>query len=238
MNNLSNIDIKTLEEHNISITKDVINKINNGYPLQYIVGDVNFYGYNFKVNEDVLIPRFETEQLIEHVLNKKIEINSVLDICSGSGVIGITMALKTNASVDMLEISSKAVEVCKHNIDLHHLNDKVRIINDDLFKYNIMDNYDLIISNPPYLTHQDNVSSNTRFEPDIALYSNDDNIKYYKYIIDQVSNFHNWKLIAFEIGETEGNDIINYAKDHGLTNIYCLKDYNNCDRFIFIEKNE
>ncbi len=238
MNNLSNIDIKTLNDHNIPITEEIIDQINNGYPIPYIVGDVNFYGYTFKVSEDVLIPRFETEQLIEHVLNKNIKFNHVLDLCSGSGAIGITLALKTNALVDMVEISPKAVAIANENVLLHHLDNKVVINNTDLFTYEIADNYDLIISNPPYLTHQDNVSPNTRFEPDIALYSDDDSIKYYKYIIDQISNLHNWKLVAFEIGETEGNDIIKYANEHGLTNVYCLKDYNDCDRFIFIEKTE
>ena len=238
MNNLSDIDKKTLEEHNIVITPDLINKINNGYPVQYIVGDVNFYGYQFKVSEDVLIPRFETEQLIEQVLKKKNNFNNVIDLCSGSGVIGITMALETNAKVDMVELSKDAIEIANENIKLHQLEDKVNIINADIFNYKIMDNYDLIISNPPYLTHDDAVSPNTRFEPEIALYSDVDPIRFYKRIIDEVLNLKKWQLVAFEIGENESNAIINYANLKGLHNVYCLKDYNECDRFIFIEKNE
>ena len=238
MNNLSDIDKKTLEEHNIVITPALINQINNGYPVQYIVGDVNFYGYQFKVSEDVLIPRFETEQLIEQVLKKKNNFNNVIDLCCGSGVIGITMALETNAKVDMVELSKDAIEIAKENIKLHQLEDKVNIINADIFNYKILDNYDLIISNPPYLTHDDAVSPNTRFEPEMALYSDVDPIRFYKRIIDEVLNLKKWQLVAFEIGENESNAIINYANLKGLHNVYCLKDYNECDRFIFIEKNE
>ena len=238
MNNLSDIDKKTLEEHNIVITPYLISQINNGYPVQYIVGDVNFYGYQFKISEDVLIPRFETEQLIEQVLKKKDNFNNVIDLCSGSGVIGITMALETNAKVDMVELSKDAIEIAKENIKLHQLEDKVNIINADIFNYKILDNYDLIISNPPYLTHDDAVSPNTRFEPEMALYSDVDPIRFYKRIIDEVLNLKKWQLVAFEIGENESNAIINYANLKGLHNVYCLKDYNECDRFIFIEKNE
>ena len=238
MNKLSDIDIKTLKEHNVSITKDLIDKINAGYPLQYIVGDVNFYGYPFKVSEDVLIPRFETEQLIEQVLKKRINFNNVIDLCSGSGVIGITIALETNAKVDMVELSNDAIEIAKDNVKIHKIEDKINIINADIFNYEIEDKYDLIISNPPYLTHQDDISPNTRFEPEMALYSDVDPIRFYKRIIDQVANLKKWQLVAFEIGEEESQDIIHYANHKGLHNIYCIKDYNERDRFVFIEKNE
>ena len=236
MNNLSNLDINTLKEHNIPITEELLTKLNDGYPLQFIVGDAIFYGYKYFVNENVLIPRFETEQLIEKIINKNIKFNKVLDLCSGSGAIGLTIANLTNASVDMVELSHEANEVCMNNIKYHDLEEKVNLIETDLFKYNINDDYDLIISNPPYLTHQDNVSSNTRFEPDMALYSDDDPIKYYKYIIDQVTKLNNYKLVAFEIGEEEANDIILYANSKKINNIYVEKDYNDKDRFIFIEK--
>ena len=236
MNNLSDLDINTLKEHNILITNELLTKLNDGYPLQYVVGDAIFYGYKYFVNENVLIPRFETEQLIEQVLNKNLKINRVLDLCSGSGVIGLTLANLTNASVDMVEVSHEANEVCKRNIKLHHLEDKINLIEQDLFKYQIADCYDLIISNPPYLTHQDKVSPNTRFEPDMALYSDEDPIKYYKYIIDQVALLNNYKLVAFEIGEEEADDIILYAKSKNINNISVKKDYNDKDRFIFILK--
>lgn len=236
MNNLKPIDIKILEEHNISLTEEVLNKINNGYPIQYLVGDTEFYGYPFLVNENVLIPRFETEQLVEKVLSKiDFKVNKVLDICSGSGVIGITLNKKLNCSTDLLEKSHSANEVAKKNIELNQVSD-VNIIEADLFNYSIKDEYDLIISNPPYLTTTDPVDPNTRFEPEMALYSNDDNIKYYKYIIDQAIKLNNWHLIAFEIGETEKHAIIEYAKSKGLNHIYGEVDYNNKDRFIFITK--
>ena len=236
MNNLKPIDLKILEEHNIELNDEVLDKIKSGYPIQYLVGDTEFYGYPFFVNENVLIPRFETEQLIEKVLSKiDFKVNKALDICSGSGAIGITLTKKLNCATDLLELSSKANEVAKRNIKLNEVNN-VSIIETDLFKYDIPDNYDLIISNPPYLTISDPVDPNTRFEPDMALYANDDNIQFYKYIIDQIVKLNKWQLVAFEIGETEKDAIIAYALSKGLTNIIGEVDYNNKDRFIFITR--
>lgn len=234
---LTNLDKKTLSDNNIELTKEIEDKLNDGYPLQYLVGNTNFYGYDFKVNEHVLIPRFETEQLIERTIKKvNFKINHALDICSGSGAIGITFSKELDIPVDLLEIFHEANAVCKENILINNANCK--IIEKDLFNYQIEDKYELIISNPPYLTHEDDVDSNTRFEPNIALYSDDDSIKYYKYIIDQLPNLKNWKLISFEIGESQARKIIDYAKSKNIVNVYSEKDYNDKDRFIFIVKSE
>lgn len=234
MNSLSKLDIDTLNEYHIPITEELINKVNDGYPIQYIVGNANFYGYLFKVNESVLIPRFETELLVEKIINKiNFPINKAIDLCSGSGIIGITLSKKLNINVDMLELSKDAIEVLKDNVNnLQVIN--TNIIEEDIFKYNIPDEYELIVANPPYLTLNDDVNPNTRFEPSMALYSNGDGIKFYKRIINQLPSLKKWQLVAFEIGENQANDIINYAHSLNINNIHVEQDYTNRDRYIFI----
>ena len=229
--NISDGLIKNVDE----ILKDV--EKSRTYPIQYIVGNVDFYGYNFIVNESVLIPRFETEELVENTIyyikkyfNDKV---SVLDLCTGSGCIGITLKKELpNIEVTLSDISEKALKVAKENIG--KLN--IKLIKSDILK-TINDKYDVIISNPPYISYDEEIMPIVKNnEPNIALYAKNNGLQFYEEILKNCKKNLNEKyLIAFEIGEKQANSIINIANKY-LQNIQVIvkKDLQNRDRMIFI----
>ncbi len=225
------------------ISKSKINSIlklvekSKTYPVQYIVGNVNFYGYEYFVNENVLIPRFETEELVENTIqlikkkyNKPV---SILDLCTGSGCIGLTLKRElNNVDITLSDISKKALEVVK--INKKELD--VKIIESDLLN-NINDKYDVIISNPPYISYDEEIMDIVKNnEPKEALYAPDNGLYYYDKILSNIKKNLNKKfIIAFEIGEKQANsikEIINKYLDN--VNVIVKKDLQGRDRMIFI----
>lgn len=210
-----------------------------GIPVQYIVGNVDFYGNIFKVNKNVLIPRFETEELVEKTINyineyfdKKIDI---VDIGTGSGCIAITLKKNLDCNVDAVDISPLALEVAKENA-------KYLDVDINFLEGNLLDplnkKYDVIISNPPYIKENDEevmeiVKNN---EPHIALYAKNDGLACYEEILKNANKYLNEKsIIAFEIGYKQGSSIKQIAKEYFPDAIIKLeKDLQNKDRFIFI----
>ncbi len=236
---LNHLD-EIIGEENIIKYKKCIDAVLNNKPLQYIIGRVNFYGNEFIVNENVLIPRFETEELVEHTirfveehfLNKNL---SVIDLGCGSGVIGITLKKKLpTLSVTCLDISEKALEVTRENAK--SLGADINIVLGDMLN-NINDKFDIIISNPPYIKLDEEVEAIVKDnEPYLALFADQDGLKYYRQILEKVKdNLKEKFLIAFEIGMTQKDDITNIANEY-LENIEikCLKDLSNKDRMLFI----
>ncbi len=226
----------------IELYKQEIAALKEGKPLQYVIGYVNFFGYKFKVNKNVLIPRFETEQLVETTL-KYIENNfqkdvKILDIGCGSGVIGLTLKKKLpKAQVDLLDISKEALDVAKENAK--NLDLDVNFIHSDCFA-NVLDKYDIIISNPPYIGLEEEIDSIVKEnEPYIALYAGQEGLDIYKKILREIQNHVKEKyLIAFEIGCNQAPkiiDIVNcYLKN---VNLEVKKDLADKDRMLFIFKN-
>ena len=160
----------------IKILKQVFEK---NLPVQYLLGSQNFYGYDFKVNQDVLIPRFTTELLID--LAKTLSFNSALDMCTGSGCIGLTLKKEVpTASVMLSDISKKALKVAKQNAKKLYAD--VVIVQSDLFE-KINTKFDLITANPPYLTYGEYISKNVNFEPKIALYAENNGFAVIKKIL-------------------------------------------------------
>ncbi len=218
---------------------DGINKLIDGLPIQYIIGNVNFYGNIIKVNNNVLIPRFETEQLLEKTINlikDNFNINSsVLDIGTGSGCIAISLKKeRPNLNVDACDISETALKIAKENAILNNVN--INFITSDIFT-NINKKYDIIISNPPYIKEDEQIMDIVKNnEPHIALYAKENGLEFYQKIISEAKKVLNEKfIIALEIGETEGNDIIKIASNNYPNAIIKLeKDNYNRDRFIFI----
>ncbi len=148
-------------------------------PVQYLLGSQNFYGYDFKVNRNVLIPRFTTELLVD--LAKNLSFNSVLDMCTGSGCIGLTLKKEVPAAKVMLsDISKKALKVARKNAKKLHAD--VIFIQSDLFE-EVDAKFDLITANPPYLTKGEYVSPNVNFEPKIALYAENNGFAVIKKIL-------------------------------------------------------
>ena len=219
--------------------EEAIERYKNGEPIQYIIGDVNFYGNTIKVNKNVLIPRFETEELVEKTIkkikNKFDKKINILDLCTGSGCIAITLKKELNSNITATDISSDSLAVAKENIKLNNVD--INLIHSDLFQ-NINDKFDCIISNPPYISYDETIDDIVKNnEPNIALYAPNNGLYYYEEILKNIKNYLNDKfIIAFEIGYKQGKsliDIVNkYLKD---VNILVEKDLQGRDRFLFIE---
>ncbi len=221
---------------------EAINRLNNGEPVQYIIGDVDFYGNIIKVNKNVLIPRPETEELVEKTINliKQYFPNknlSVLDIGTGSGCIPITIKKVYPAfSLIGIDISPKALEVARSNADFNDVD--IKFIESNVFS-NVKETYDIIISNPPYIREDEEIMDIVKNnEPHLALYAPNNGLYFYDKIIKESSSYLNEKfIIAFEIGEEQGKDILSIAKDkYPECKIFLEKDIRGFDRFIFIIK--
>lgn len=215
-----------------------IELLNKGIPVQYIVGNVDFYGYNFKVNENVLIPRFETEELVEKTIkyiNKYLEKKvDILDLGTGSGCIAITLKKELDCNVDAVDISPKALEIAKLNAKNNNVD--ITFYEGDMLNP-INKIYDVIISNPPYIAYNEEIMEIVKNnEPHTALYAEDNGLKYYKDIISNANKYLKEKsIIAFEIGEKQGKLILEYAKKYFKDSIITVeKDMQNRDRFVFI----
>jgi len=216
-----------------------INELKKGRPIQYIIGNVNFYGNIIKVDENVLIPRYETELLVDitqkkikkYFQNQKVDI---IDLGTGSGCIAISLKKIINCNMDALDISKEALSIAQNNAKNNGVD--ITFINDDMTKYK-QKRYDVIISNPPYIKEDEEIMDIVKNnEPHIALYAPDNGLYFYQKIIDNIKYITKDKyLICFEIGCSQTNDIIQYAKEHlGKVNITKEQDYSSKDRFIFI----
>ena len=231
--------------YNYELTKEELEKLESqikrviaGEPLQYVIGNVDFYGNIINVDKNVLIPRFETETLVEKTYNyiKKYFKGNIdmLDLCTGSGCIAITLKKLTNGSVDASDISSSALNVAITNAK----NNNVEI---NFIESNILDNiekkYDVIISNPPYIAYDEKIMDIVKDnEPNIALYAPDNGLFFYKEIIKNCrKNLKDKYIIAFEIGYTQGEYLKEYARKYFEdAKILVEKDLSGKDRYLFI----
>lgn len=235
---LTDLDIQLLKEKFPNDYDSKIKKVENGYPIQYIIGNVDFLNTQIAVNENVLIPRFETEYLVEKALKKvdkyKNEPLNLMDICTGSGCIAIAMAKNTSFHCTGVDISKEALQVAKENSLKNNVT--VQFEQLDVLKYPLKENYDIIISNPPYIGKEETVDNSVLYEPQIALYAEESGLIFYKKILETIKNQP--KLIAFEIGETQKEAIVELAtKKFPNANITCETDLAGKNRYIFIEQN-
>lgn len=212
---------------------EILEKRQKGIPLQYILGEEDFYGRTFKVIEGVLIPRQDTEISVEKILNiiENNQINNMLEIGCGTGIVSISVDLESSVDVTAVDISEKAMENTR--INKKELNSKIKIINSDLFS-NINEKFDLIYSNPPYIKSSEieNLQVEVRdYEPRLALDGGEDGLFFYRNIIKSSPEFLNHKgFLVFEIGHDEAEDICNLMKDKFEVEVY--KDLNNLDRVV------
>lgn len=213
--------------------------VEKDYPVQYIIGYVDFYGLKINVNEFTLIPRYETEYLIELTLKEIKKMNlanpKILDLCTGSGAIGLTLkSLLPSSEVTLSDISKDALMVANKN--KNELNLDVNIIESDLFK-NIPGKFDVIISNPPYVMTNEILPKDVLYEPHLALYSGPKGIDHIEEIFKNIkSHLNNKYLIALEINEKSEPDITNLIKTYFEKNINYkfMKDLAGKTRYLFI----
>ncbi|TCT14321.1 release factor glutamine methyltransferase [Natranaerovirga pectinivora] len=221
-----------------------LNKINrrvNKEPIAYIIGYQEFMGLNFKVNPYVLIPRQDTETLIETVLEVcKTKVNpALLDICTGSGCIAISLGvfMKLN-TIKGIDISEEALGIAKENAKYHNV--KVEFLQSDLLqKLDMDEKFDIIVSNPPYIPTKDIndlMEDVKNFEPELALDGKEDGLYFYRIIAEESRNYLKDKgFLFFEIGYDQGKDVLGILENKGYKNIKVIKDLAGLDRVVYGE---
>lgn len=228
-----------LARHIVNNDKKFQKLKNKHYPLQYIIGNTEFYGFNILVNKHVLIPRFETEELVEKTINLLNKYNfhnlDILELGTGSGCISIALAsLLKNVNIDAIDISKQALKVAKQNAI--HNNVQINFIKKNIIKYKSTKKYDLIISNPPYLTKHDEIDIGIKYEPKISLFAKDDGNYFYKYILQNYkNNLKDDSIIAFETNTRNHQELEHFAKQiYPTSEIIFDKDLSNKDRYMFV----
>lgn len=234
----------------LTIEPQLYNEFNAGIeqlladvPIQHILGWSDFFGHRFKVNRSTLIPRQETEELVNHVAKfvKTKGYSSVLDIGTGSGCIAISLALESkNLKVSAVDISEAALEIARYNAD--NLGVNINLIKADIFNYQFDSNYDVIISNPPYVLKSEKklMRANVlEHDPTMALFVEDgDPLIFYEQIIKlSISQLKKNGLIYFEINERFGAEVAELLKGNNFSKVSIVKDLNGKDRFVFGFKN-
>ena len=217
---------------------DLINKnINEDTPLSHLVGFDYFYDRKFKVTKDVLSPRMETEELIykvlEYIKKSKKDSFRILDLCTGSGIIAITLKkeiVEKYTEIVASDISEKALSIAIENANNNNAN--ITFIKSDLFN-NISGKFDLIISNPPYISYKDKITIKDNvlnYDPHLALFAEEDGIYFYRKIIENAVHYLSKDgVIFFEIGYDQKEKILELGKNNNfITTVY--KDINDRDR--------
>ena len=205
-------------------------------PLQYILNSASFMGYDFYVNENVLIPRQDTEVLVEQALStiKEYKNPKVLDMCTGSGCIAISIALLSNAQVSAVDISDKALEVAEYNCK------KLSCTNVDLIQSNLFDKienkFEMITSNPPYIPTKviEGLEPEVKdFEPMLALDGSEDGLEFYRRLAIESKNYLvQGGSLLMEIGCEQANDVMHLLEVNGYSEISVIKDLANLDRVV------
>lgn len=237
-NKLSEQLSKEIEEKYFSLIEK---HIREDVPLSHLVGFEYFYDRKFKVTKDVLSPRMETEELIykvvEYVKATKKNNLKILDLCTGSGIIAITLKKELDQLlIDVVasDISEEAIKVAKENAQFH--NATIKFIQSDIFD-NIDEKFDIIVSNPPYIDRKDEVTMQDnvlKYDPHLALFAEEEGMYFYRNIVEKASSYLNDNgVIFFEIGYDQKDKIIKLADMNGYSaEVY--KDINGRDRMAFL----
>ena len=236
---------QNMEEEQIREYENAIEKVIEGTPLQYITRKQEFYGLNFYVNENVLIPQPDTEVLVEETIKiiKENSFNKVIDMCSGSGCIGISIAKNVDyVQLTMLDIDRLALEVSKINSERILPDRKINFIESDMFA-ELEEEFDVIVSNPPYIETNTikTLSKQVQNEPKIALDGGEDGLEYYKTLIDESHKYLSDNgYLCMEIGYNQKEDVIKLLEKNGnYINIYAKQDLSGNDRIVVAQrKNE
>lgn len=228
------LNSRRFSESEILQIRSVANRLRNSEPIQYILGEADFYGMKFKVSPAVLIPRSETEELVDYLVRKNVS-GKVLDIGAGSGIIPISLKKKLpQITAYGIDVSELALKVAIENSEL--LGAEVQFIQKDILEEGLEDSYDLIVSNPPYVLEEDKeemLENVLAHEPHIALFVPDhDPLRFYKRIVDlSMTHLNIGGRLAFEIHERFGQQVADLFKDH-FEDVEVLKDMQRKDRIV------
>jgi release factor glutamine methyltransferase len=221
----------------------ILQRLANSEPLQYILAEAYFYGLKFNVNQNVLIPRPETEELVELALNNSKLLKddcNILDIGTGSGCIAVTLKYHLkNANVSALDVNPAALEVAIQNAQQNQTT--INFIEADIRSYDSAQRFDMIISNPPYITDKERSAMDRNvidFEPHLALFVADENpLEFYIAIADFATKaLNNTGLLLFEINANYGQETAEMLASKDFKDIHILKDMQGKERFITARK--
>jgi len=226
----------------LSKLNSIFKRLKSGYPLAYLLGEIEFFGLNFKVKEGVFIPRQETEILVETTINlvKRLKFNvkclNLLDIGTGSGCIAISLAkFLPNVRVIATDISPLALDIAKENARINEVEDEIDFIQSDLFPYMLHTKYYILISNPPYIPTKEieSLSKEVRYEPKIALDGGKDGLDLYRRIVRSAPLFlREDGFLILEIGYNLCGRIKKIFKDSDFKIMDIIKDYSGIDRVV------
>ncbi len=229
------LDEKILDEY-----FSILEKRKNGVPLQYIFGETEFFGNKFFIDENVLIPRDDTEISVEALIDifEKNSVRNSLEIGAGSGIVSITMAMRySDVNFTAVDISDYAIKNTKKNIERFNL-ENIKVLKSNLYE-NIEESYDIIYSNPPYIKSKDieELQAEVKdYEPMLALDGGVDGLFFYREIINGLDKYLNKNgYVIFEIGYDQGDDLRELLKDYSVE---VLKDLSNKDRVVIAKKGE
>lgn len=227
-----------ISEHTLLQTENAVSRRMNHEPIQYILGETEFYGIPLKVNASVLIPRPETELLVERIVTENYLVKSILEIGTGSGCLAIALQkLLPNSCVTATDISSPALQIARHNAIANKA--KIAFLQSDLWE-NIAGKFDLIVSNPPYIPqneYDELPNEIKRFEPQSALLAQEEGIYFYRRILEKAAEYLTENgIIYFEIGYNLAEKIKNTARQNGFEKVEVYRDLNGFERMMRIEK--
>ncbi len=231
-----------IEKTEKEVFDGLIDRRIKGEPFQYIVGNCCFFGYDFLVNESVLVPRSDTEVWVEKVIKlaKEVKANSILDLCTGSGCIAITLKKELkDVLLYGVDISENALAVAKENAKIN--NADVKFILSDLFNNLPMNKFDIIVSNPPYIPSKEiqTLARDVQREPIIALDGGEDGLEFYRKIIKKAKEFLEENgYLALEFGYDQAKKVEKILLENGFEVLDIIKDYSGNTRAIISKKGE
>ena len=212
-----------------------INKLIEGIPVQYLTNEQEFYGNKFYVDDNVLIPQPDTEILVEEAISIIKNGDKVLDLCTGSGAIGISLKKKFADKINVIgtDISKEALRVAKMNADANRVS--VEFVESNMFDKIVENDFDLIVSNPPYIETNviKTLSKEVQNEPHIALDGGSDGLDFYRIIVKEGKDYlKSGGYLIIEIGFNQRDEVINLLKENNYLDIYSKKDYSGNDRIV------
>ena len=235
---------KPLTNNEVSAYRDIVKRRLKHEPLQYILGKTEFFGLKFKLTPDVLIPRQETELLVELVLEyiktKKIPKPKILEIGTGSGCIAVSIAANTECTIDAVDVSEEALLIAKQNAEINNTASNIRFIQKDFLKeYDSFENYDIIVSNPPYIAAEDigGLSEEVKkYEPFRALSDSNDGLSFYKKIFELSIRSDFRSEVFTEIGDGKKDAIADLLKEYNISDYSIHNDLIKIPRVLNIKR--